>query len=69
LKGGVIDHSRVAASTLTAREREIVQLLAEGETNKEIAELLDIKHAPLSGFVLRSAPLQILRRSGRFRSV
>lgn len=27
---------------MTTREREIVQLLAEGKTNKEIAELLDI---------------------------
>ena len=31
-----------ALSTLTRREREIVQLIAEGKINKEIAELLDI---------------------------
>ena len=42
LKGGVVDPSKLAPSSLTAREREIVQLLAEGKTNKEIAELLDI---------------------------
>lgn len=30
------------ASTLTAREREIVQLIAEGKINKEMAHLLDI---------------------------
>jgi DNA-binding NarL/FixJ family response regulator len=42
LKGGVNDPGRVAPSTLTTREREIIQLLAEGKSNKEIAELLDI---------------------------
>jgi RNA polymerase sigma factor (sigma-70 family) len=31
-----------ALSTLTRREREIVQLIAEGKINREIAELLDI---------------------------
>ena len=30
------------ASTLTAREREIVQLIAEGKINKEMAHILDI---------------------------
>ena len=42
LKGGAAaDHSK-AQSRLTAREREIVQLLAEGLTNKEVAENLNI---------------------------
>jgi DNA-binding NarL/FixJ family response regulator len=31
-----------AAHTLSAREREIVQLLAEGNSNKDIARALDI---------------------------
>lgn len=31
-----------AQSTLTSREREVVQLIAEGRINKEIGELLDI---------------------------
>src|SRR6185295_7204683 len=39
LKGGVVDASRMIPSSLTTREREIIQLLAEGKTNKEIAEL------------------------------
>lgn len=39
-----VDSSRPAgsASSLTAREREIVQLIAEGRINKQIAHLLDI---------------------------
>ena len=32
----------VPAQTLSAREREIVQLLAEGNSNKDIARVLDI---------------------------
>ena len=31
-----------SASTLTAREREVVQLIAEGNSNKKIAQLLSI---------------------------
>ncbi len=31
-----------AASPLTGREREVIQLLAEGKGNKEVADLLDI---------------------------
>jgi two-component system response regulator NreC len=27
---------------LTAREKEVLQLLAEGKTNKEVAQLLDV---------------------------
>jgi DNA-binding NarL/FixJ family response regulator len=34
--------SRPPRSRLTPREREIVQLLAEGKSNKEVATLLDI---------------------------
>jgi DNA-binding NarL/FixJ family response regulator len=39
-----VENNRVhpGASTLTSREREIVQLIAEGKINKEIAHLLDI---------------------------
>jgi DNA-binding NarL/FixJ family response regulator len=36
------DHTEVARSRLTAREREILQLLAEGKTNKEVASALNI---------------------------
>jgi len=42
LKGGTADQARDALSTLTAREREIVQLLAGGKSNKEAADLLGI---------------------------
>jgi DNA-binding NarL/FixJ family response regulator len=35
-------HSGGSSSTLTSREREIVQLIAEGKINKQIAFLLDI---------------------------
>ncbi|MEO7145110.1 MAG: response regulator transcription factor [Bryobacteraceae bacterium] len=31
-------------ATLTARQREVLQLVAEGQTAKEIAQLLDISH-------------------------
>jgi DNA-binding NarL/FixJ family response regulator len=40
LKGGGAPDT--PKSVLTAREREIVQLLAEGKSNKEIGEILDI---------------------------
>jgi len=36
------DTSRASRSRLTPREREIVQLLAEGKSNKEVAALLGI---------------------------
>lgn len=43
LKGGsVADSYKSPQSRLTAREREIVQLLGEGRTNKEVAESLSI---------------------------
>jgi DNA-binding NarL/FixJ family response regulator len=42
LKGGTADQARDALSTLTGREREIVQLLAGGKSNKEAADLLGI---------------------------
>lgn len=35
-------HSRNDASTLTTREREVAQLIAEGKINKEMAHILDI---------------------------
>jgi DNA-binding NarL/FixJ family response regulator len=41
LKGGAIDPAKLSGS-LTSREREVAQLLAEGKSNKEVAELLDI---------------------------
>lgn len=36
------ENEKSTASTLTAREREIVQLLAEGKGTKEVAQALDI---------------------------
>jgi DNA-binding NarL/FixJ family response regulator len=37
-----VDGSKRAASPLTGRERSVVQLIAEGHSNKEIAQLLGI---------------------------
>jgi DNA-binding NarL/FixJ family response regulator len=44
LEGYLRNASKAPAAmpTLSAREREIVQLLAEGRSNKEVAQLLDI---------------------------
>jgi len=42
LKGGQAAALRPSAERLTSREREIVQLLAEGKSNKQIARLLDL---------------------------
>jgi DNA-binding NarL/FixJ family response regulator len=36
------DHPKSSRSRLTPREREILQLLAEGKSNKEVANLLNI---------------------------
>ncbi len=41
-KGAVNDRQAAARRLLTPREREIVQLLAEGKTNKEVASSLSI---------------------------
>jgi DNA-binding NarL/FixJ family response regulator len=38
----VADPPKPSRSRLTPREREILQLLAEGKSNKEVATLLDI---------------------------
>jgi DNA-binding NarL/FixJ family response regulator len=37
-----LTRTRQTGSTLTNRERSVVQLIAEGHTNKEIARLLNI---------------------------
>ncbi|WP_114184762.1 response regulator [Microvirga aerophila] len=42
LKGGQVTLEGPAAERLTSREREVVQLLAEGNSNKQIARLLDL---------------------------
>jgi DNA-binding NarL/FixJ family response regulator len=42
LKGGQTKPEGPTAERLTSREREIVQLLAEGKSNKQIARLLDL---------------------------
>jgi DNA-binding NarL/FixJ family response regulator len=36
------DHGGSVGTTLTAREREVVELIAKGKINKQIAHLLDI---------------------------
>lgn len=42
LKGGQVALEGPTAERLTSREREVVQLLAEGNSNKQIARLLDL---------------------------
>jgi DNA-binding NarL/FixJ family response regulator len=42
LKGGQVTLEGPTAERLTSREREVVQLLAEGNSNKHIARLLDL---------------------------
>lgn len=42
IETGTPDERDTAYETLTAREREILKLVAEGHTNKEIAELLTL---------------------------
>src|SRR5271166_2483184 len=42
VSGRFVPPVRGRASGLTAREREIVQLIAEGKSNKEMAEILGI---------------------------
>jgi DNA-binding NarL/FixJ family response regulator len=42
LKGGQAMPARPVAERLTSREREVVQLLAEGKSNKQIARFLDL---------------------------
>jgi DNA-binding NarL/FixJ family response regulator len=42
LKAGAAEGISSAVQRLTSREREIVQLLAEGKSNKQIAQLLDL---------------------------
>jgi DNA-binding NarL/FixJ family response regulator len=42
LKAGGVEGASPAMQRLTSREREIVQLLAEGRSNKQIARLLDL---------------------------
>lgn len=42
LKAGAGEKISSAAQRLTSREREIVQLLAEGRSNKQIAKMLDL---------------------------
>ena len=42
LKGGQVTLEGSTAERLTSREREVVQLLAEGKSNKQIARLLDL---------------------------
>lgn len=42
LKGGQAALEGPTAERLTSREREVVQLLAEGKSNKQIARLLDL---------------------------
>ena len=42
LKAGRVEPVSPAMARLTSREREVVQLLAEGKSNKQIAKLLDL---------------------------
>lgn len=42
VEAGTMDERDAAYETLTAREREILKLIAQGHTNKEIAEILTL---------------------------
>jgi DNA-binding NarL/FixJ family response regulator len=44
-------HARVPGSHLSSREREVLQLMFEGKSNREIAEALHIKEATVKSHV------------------
>jgi len=53
LKGGQVTLEGPTAERLTSREREVVQLLAEGKSNKQIAGLLFLAEGTVKNYVSR----------------
>ena len=63
----VSEGSRVGSVHLTSREREVLACLAEGRSNREIAECLVITEATVKGYV--SSLLEKLGARSRLRAV
>ena len=53
LKGGQVTLEGPTAERLTSREREVVQLLAEGKSNKQIASALTLAEGTVKNYVSR----------------
>src|SRR5690606_23775768 len=63
-----VEHSETGAlAELTGRQREVLNLLAEGESNKEIARCLDVSEATVKAHL--ATILRILKAKNRTQAV